>query len=442
MTDAQTRRLFQIRNVRRFGQDCESIHNGAHVFVGGMMSELQRASFDPTFFMYHCFIDYLWWRYQCPPGNNCISERFVYPGTPSDGPHAPNEFMDNLSFNGRVRNREGYEQRWLNIFTYASSPVECTNACTSLSRAGALDCTTTSCRSASAGGNTGGNGGGGNGGGGNGGGGNGGTDYYDYYYDSQPITGRKKRSTDQNQQPSPFTMPSTVNKNYFLAYPVQNLYRMNCVSDTSKWAFIPIKVINVRAHSDLYNSYPVKNGKVIVSTSNDIYDQLPEIQKIDRLTSPGNQTHFNPCKTDDSGAFRISVTSYGLNYYGTHEDYVIIDNRAPLYSALTYIGVRRPTRNKTTKVYLTSFDNCGRTCTAECLVPGSKPPRYVTCSGAIEIDRKGPKGYGATYDDAVLMYYNFKKPGGCPVSNEASVPVVFYCRKANNWMYTPNAYKQ
>lgn len=438
ITDAETRQLFRTGiSVRNFGQECEFLHNGAHVFVGGMMSELQRASFDPTFFMYHCFIDYLWWRYQCPTSNNCISNRFVYPGRSSDGLHAPDRFMDNLSLNGRVRNREGYEQRWLNIFTYASSPAECTNACTSLSRAGALDCTTTSCRSASTGGNT-----GGNGGGGNGGGGNGGTDYYDYDYGSQPITGRKKRSTDQNQQPPLSTMPSTVNKNYFLAYPIQNLYRINCASDTSKWAFIPIKVINVRANSDVYNSYPVKNGKVVVSTSNDIYDQLPEIQKINRLTRPGNQTHYNPCKTDDSGAFRISVTSYGLNYYGTHMDYVLMDNRAPLYSAMTYIAVRRPTRKKSSKVFLTSFDNCGRTCTAECLVPGSKPPRYVTCSGAIEINRKGPKGYGATYDDAVLMYYNFKEPGGCPVSNEESVPVVFYCRKANNWMYSPKAYKQ
>lgn len=433
ITDAETRQLFRTGiSVRNFGQECEFLHNGAHVFVGGMMSELQRASFDPTFFMYHCFIDYLWWRYQCPTSNNCISNRFVYPGRSSDGLHAPDRFMDNLSLNGRVRNREGYEQRWLNIFTYASSPAECTNACTSLSRAGALDCTTTSCRSASTGGNT----------GGNGGGGNGGTDYYDYDYGSQPITGRKKRSTDQNQQPPLSTMPSTVNKNYFLAYPIQNLYRINCASDTSKWAFIPIKVINVRANSDVYNSYPVKNGKVVVSTSNDIYDQLPEIQKINRLTRPGNQTHYNPCKTDDSGAFRISVTSYGLNYYGTHMDYVLMDNRAPLYSAMTYIAVRRPTRKKSSKVFLTSFDNCGRTCTAECLVPGSKPPRYVTCSGAIEINRKGPKGYGATYDDAVLMYYNFKEPGGCPVSNEESVPVVFYCRKANNWMYSPKAYKQ
>ena len=437
VTDSETQQLFRITSVRQFGRDCEFLHNPPHVFIGGMMSELERASYDPVFFMYHCFIDYLWWRFQCP-NSVCINSRFVYPGTASDGLHAPEEFMINLSFNGRVRNREGSEQRWLNFFTYENSPAECTSACSSLTRAGALDCTATTCISAS----TGGNGGGGNGGGGNGGGGNGGggSDYYYYYDYGQQNTGRKKRSTEGNGSgATPLKTPSTVNNGYFLGYPIQNLFRVDCVSDSTQWAYIPIKVINVRSKTEVYDSYPVRDGKVIVSQYNDIFDQLPDIQKIDKQIHPGNQTHYQPCRTDESGAFRITVHSYGLNYYGVHEDYVIMDNRSPLYSAMAYIAVRRPTKNKPSRVYLSSFDNCGRTCSAMCLVPGSKPPRYVSCSGAIEIDTKGPRGYGASYDDAVLMYYNFQAPGSCPTANEQSIPVVFYCRKADNWIYVSNA---
>lgn len=155
----------------------------------------------------------------------------------------------------------------------------------------------------------------------------------------------------------------------------------------------------------------------------------------------GNQIYINFCKIDDLGVFWILVIFYGLNYYGIYEDYVIIDNWVFLYFVLIYIGVRWLIKNKFIKVYLIFFDNCGWICIVECLVLGLKFLCYVICLGVIEIDCKGLKGYGVMYDDVVLMYYNFKKFGGCLVLNEVLVLVVFYCRKVNNWMYIFNVYK-
>jgi hypothetical protein len=221
---------------------------------------------------------------------------------------------------------------------------------------------------------------------------------------------------------------------YFLTPPVQNLYRANCESNSYQWVYLPIKVVHVRSKKEVYNSYPVQNGTVLVSKYNDIYDQLPGIKKIDKVTKTGNPRHYTDCATDGSGAFRVTVTSYGLNYYGFYEDYVIMDNRAPLYSAMTYIAVRRPTKKKLSSVYLTAFDNCGRSCSPQCLVRNSKPPRYRPCTGAINVDNKLPWGYAGTYDDAVLLYYNFQEAGSCPVINEQNVPIVFYCKMADNWL--------
>ncbi|XP_062595061.1 uncharacterized protein LOC134256431 [Saccostrea cucullata] len=414
-SDADVRRLFRINSVRRFGTDLEFLHNTAHVYIGGLMSEVERATFDPVFFMHHCFIDYLWWRYQCP-NNRCISDRFRYPGTRRDGLHAPNRFMDNLTFqNQQLRNRRGYDRDWLNYFTYENSPAECTSGCSSFSNPGALDCTVTTCRSARAGGSTGGSGDGGGGG-----------DYDDYDYGRI----RKKR---QAIPPTPFQQTFPSNE-YFIARPVQNLFTINCQSNSNQWGFIPVKVVNVRSKTEVYNSYPVRTGKVLVSSLNDIYDQLPGIEKIDKLTRPGHPKSYQNCTTDDSGAFRVTINSYGLNYYGYYQDYAIMDNRAPLYSAMTYIAVRRPTKYKPSFVYLTSFDNCGRFCTPKCLEPGSKPPRYRSCTGAIKVDDSLPRGYGTSYDDAVLLYYSFQGAGSCPRTTEQNVPIIFYCNKADNWL--------
>jgi tyrosinase len=54
-----------------FSLRLESIHDGVHVWVGGTMSEIPVAAFDPIFWAHHCMIDRLWylWQLRHPGGD-------------------------------------------------------------------------------------------------------------------------------------------------------------------------------------------------------------------------------------------------------------------------------------------------------------------------------------------------------------------------------------
>jgi tyrosinase len=47
-----------------FSDACEDLHDGVHVWVGGTMSNISFAAFDPVFWAHHCMIDRLWWLWQ------------------------------------------------------------------------------------------------------------------------------------------------------------------------------------------------------------------------------------------------------------------------------------------------------------------------------------------------------------------------------------------
>ena len=47
-------------NFADFSQKIEQIHNAVHVWVGGTMSEIPVAAYDPLFYAHHTMIDRLW----------------------------------------------------------------------------------------------------------------------------------------------------------------------------------------------------------------------------------------------------------------------------------------------------------------------------------------------------------------------------------------------
>ena len=58
-------------NFADFSQKVEQIHNSVHVWVGGTMSEIPVAAYDPIFYAHHTMIDRLWWLWQLQhPGAN------------------------------------------------------------------------------------------------------------------------------------------------------------------------------------------------------------------------------------------------------------------------------------------------------------------------------------------------------------------------------------
>jgi tyrosinase len=53
----------------------EIVHDNVHVWVGGTMSEVPVAAFDPLFWAHHCMVDRLWylWQLRHPGGDPPLS---------------------------------------------------------------------------------------------------------------------------------------------------------------------------------------------------------------------------------------------------------------------------------------------------------------------------------------------------------------------------------
>ena len=58
------RRIMAETNYATFNDACEAIHDTVHGWVGGTMSNVGYAAFDPVFWAHHTMIDRLWWLWQ------------------------------------------------------------------------------------------------------------------------------------------------------------------------------------------------------------------------------------------------------------------------------------------------------------------------------------------------------------------------------------------
>lgn len=63
-TSAQVQDALKASNFVDFSQQVEQIHDSVHVWVGGTMSEIPVAAYDPLFYAHHTMIDRLWWLWQ------------------------------------------------------------------------------------------------------------------------------------------------------------------------------------------------------------------------------------------------------------------------------------------------------------------------------------------------------------------------------------------
>jgi tyrosinase len=68
-------RLVENEEFTVFQTQLESIHGGVHMWVGGTMTSIPSAAYDPIFWAHHCMIDRLWYLWQLrhpggrPPGS-------------------------------------------------------------------------------------------------------------------------------------------------------------------------------------------------------------------------------------------------------------------------------------------------------------------------------------------------------------------------------------
>lgn len=65
---AQAQALLALGDFIDFQTQLEDLHNGVHVWVGGTMSDIATAAYDPLFWAHHTMIDRLWrmWELQHP----------------------------------------------------------------------------------------------------------------------------------------------------------------------------------------------------------------------------------------------------------------------------------------------------------------------------------------------------------------------------------------
>lgn len=182
-------------------------------------------------------------------------------------------------------------------------------------------------------------------------------------------------------------------------------------------------------NKQIYNSFTIKNKTIISSTTYNFYNNKPKIQKINQLTITKHPNHFKNYKTKKSKTFKININSYKLNYHNNYKKYTIINNKIPLSSTITYITIKHPTKQKSNKIYLTTFNNYKKYYTPKYLIPKSKPPQYKPYTKTIKINIKHPKKYTNTFNNTILIYFNFHKPKNLPTFNKKNIPIIFYYKK-------------
>lgn len=71
----------------------EEMHNNVHVWVGGQMSKIESACYDPMFWMHHAYIDCIWEKFRAKQRANGIDPNLDYPlfsfGEKRHSPNAP-----------------------------------------------------------------------------------------------------------------------------------------------------------------------------------------------------------------------------------------------------------------------------------------------------------------------------------------------------------------
>ena len=387
-------------------------HGAAHSFVGGTMNTLQQAAYDPIFFAHHTFVDQIWERFRYRSRNAGVDTSTDYPFDPNDQRFRPQHnpdgitgFFPNNEVNIDFIQRTGYSDVFYQLVMYEEVP-----SCPTCNGSPYLFCNTNlmpaRCVSRTV----------------------------QELRLSDPslvaelpglsLTGvavnvRVPRDLFMVNHISNFTeicpkRPLINDIDIRLPRPKRGLSH----SPSTDWAYVPVKVINKRPDDykgfDRYTLHDDDNSGSFIS------------QKVSR-----------GCDDMDDSVGKIKLVSYGLNYNGYAEEYVIIDNRLGVSESTGYIPVRRPFKGSPSAVMVAAFDQCGRVCRPFC--NSDKTGQMIQnepFSGAIKISTDLPLQFGGTYAEAMLNVWNMpKQPASCPTLIDNRIPISFYCEYAEEWVW-------
>ncbi|XP_060075283.1 tyrosinase-like protein 1 [Ylistrum balloti] len=419
-------------------------HNGPHVWVDGQLSAAATAAQDPVFFLHHSFVNYFWVLFRRRQRSIGIDPATDYPPT-----NNPLQQPFNRMIPFQLRNIDGYSNQIEALSTYQPPPT-----CPSCGGSSYLECFNNRCRSRVGLVQSGPAAAGFAGMGGMGGaaaftsptaGGQAramqtvaqtgplpiGNRFNTPFRDPRtrgdtipnaPVRDRVRRSTSTNTTSARASSSnfdtSQINK------PYQNTFLLNGVSDVNRWSFIPVRIIFERTPKSKFQSFIIKDGHLIEASD------MFEAQKYQGLKVEIKKklpATYSKCHVSGSGASKVYVQTDGIDYSGRYKDYAVVDERLPISSSMTYIGVKNPT-DGAAQFYMTAYDSCGRVCRPQCLTNGN----YRPCSGTFRITSTYPRMYGLSYEDAVKGIWK-KGNNLMPESNAGEVPITFFCDAYMKW---------
>ncbi|XP_071173610.1 uncharacterized protein [Mytilus edulis] len=209
---------------------------------------------------------------------------------------------------------------------------------------------------------------------------------------------------------------------------IQNRYRVDDMTDIREWVYIPVEILSRRPpEKAIYDSYPVFHSNVIYD--GDVYS--PDAYRVLRNTLHTVRLgKYDYCKDTSSNAGKIFIKSEGLNYYGSYQEYAIVDNRLALSSSTAYVAVRSPELGMT-QTLITAHDSCGRMCSAYCKIKGRS--EYQPCHGALQMTSATPKQYSVNFGEVIEDTWEFYKNRYFPKVKEDNVFIKFFCSYNEYW---------
>ena len=418
--------------------DLENAHNGGHRFIDGHMQMLSTSVYDPIFWILHTFVDLIWEYFRINSKANGYDISTDYAESPTimgaHEMHIPDASMGFPGSNMTVI--DGLSEMFTEEhFTYAPPP-----SCTVQKP----DC---------------------------------GSKYIKCVVD-QPAGANQKRALcvartleevieweiEQNKpkpepcpdpkphptpkphpspkphpEPEPTPKPEPVptphpKPTHLPIKPYQNTFCMNGESDSSQWAYFPLKII-VRRPPEYknYGSYPVERGH-INKLRGDIYSPSAYSNVYRYLRNPDKPATYEDCKDPDEPTNEIYIKSVGLNYEGIYKEYAIVDKRLAVTVATAYIAMRKPISDVDESIaMLHAQDKCGRVCKPICKVPGTEI--FRPCTGAVRLTGKYPLMFGNSFGDSVLDVWDFSTEKACPQLTTNNIMISFYCDYKADWIW-------
>lgn len=440
-----------------FMNSLEGHHNGPHVWVGGHISALNSAPWDPVFYMHHAYVDAVWERFREQQVTNGINPETDYPRNPPppEG-HAANDRIDFQPYINPITNIFAMRNLVANLVRYEPFPT-CENTCnssphlscdrarricvsrerpvaqgnavsassssssvvTGAARGSAFRVESRSQARAEARGPL----------------------PVGQKFRSSPVQDARNRAdtigtgpaaaqirqasvqvrasaTSQSQSSTQTRVRRDVFQNTTahgshqsvssLERSFTNTFVLDGVVDLKRWAYVPVRIV---------------------------YTRSPNVQGVDPTLLGNAELANDVCQTAHSGASKVFVASNGLDYYGNYKEFAIIDERQPVSVSTTAVGIKNPEFGEG-EVLFTAYDSCGRPCCPLCLTSVNGQQKYKACSGAFKISSAAPTMYRNSYKEAIAANMLEELNMIDSSSDASSPPVTFVCGNSDTWPWS------